>query len=174
MASRNNPYSRDPNLAAAFSNIASMFAPPSGADQAGYAAAGLNNAKRQQLQWLFDNSSDPSAAARSALTGVQTYGNTPAGFMQTDATTRRGQDVAARTSVDNNIRDNTRAMTQTRYGDIKEGDIRPALPGSVAALYGMPEQPEQRGIVKLGQNQMAVGPDGSTVTGINRPLTMDE
>lgn len=174
MASRNNPYQRDPNLAKAFDNIASLFAPPGGTDAAGYAAAGLNNAKRQQLEWLFQNSSDPTAAARSALTGVQTYGNTPEGFAKADATTRRGQDITAGTARDNNIRDNARAMATTRYGAIGEGQILPELPQSVAGMYGLPAAPAQTGVVKLGQNQTATLPDGTTMTGINRPQTMDE
>lgn len=174
MASRNNPYATDPNLAKAFDNIASLFAPPSGADASGFAAAGLNNAKRQQLEWLFQNSSDPTAAARSALTGVQTYGNTPEGFNKTDLTTRRGQDVTAGTARENNIRDNARAMATTRYGAIGEGQILPELPQSVAGMYGLPAAPAQTGVVKLGQNQTATMPDGSTMTGINRPQTMDE
>lgn len=174
MASRSNPYQRDPALAQAFNNIASMFGPPSGADASGFAAAGLNNTKRQQLEWLFQNSADPTAAARSALTGVQTYGNTPEGFNKSDATTRRGQDVSASTARENNIRDNARAMATTRYGAIGEGQILPELPGSVASMYGLPAAPAQNGMVKLGQNQMAVMPDGTTATGINRPQTLDE
>lgn len=174
MASRNNPYQRDPNLAKAFDNIASLFAPPGGTDAAGYAAAGLNNAKRQQLEWLFQNSGDPTAAARSALTGVQTYGNTPEGFMKSDATTRRQQDLTAATTRENNIRDNARAMATTRYGAIGEGQILPELPQSVAGMYGLPAAPAQTGVVKLGQNQTATLPDGTTMTGINRPQTMDE
>lgn len=174
MARRPNPYQRDPALASAFSNIAQMFAPPSGADAAGFASAGLNNAKRQQLEWFFQNPNDPTASSRSALTGTQTYGNTPAGFMQSDATTRRGQDVTASTSRANNAADNQRAMAQTRYGAVGEGQILPAMPGSVAEMYGLPEQPEQRGAIKLSQNQTATLPDGTTMTGINRPVTMDE
>ena len=174
MAPRNNPYATDPNLAKAFDNIASLFAPPGGTDAAGYAAAGLNNAKRQQLEWLFNNAADPMAATKSALTGVAAYGNTAEGFNKTDATNRRGQDITAATARENNIRSNATDFAKTRYGAIGEGQILPELPQSVAGMYGLPAAPAQTGVVKLGQNQTATLPDGTTMTGINRPQTMDE
>ncbi len=175
MASRNNPYARDPALAKAFDNIAGMFAPPSGADAAGWAAAAAKKAEAQRLSWLFDNSADPSASARSALTGVQGYGQTPAGFGMTDATTRRGQDVTARTSTGNNTRDNSRAMAQTRYGALSEGQVLPAMPGSVAGMYGLPEETETvAGALKLNQGQDAVLPDGQRVAGPSKPLNESE
>lgn len=179
MARRPNPYNGDPNLRAGFDNIAAMFAPPSGSDLAGYAAAGLNNQKRQQLAEYYKMASDPNASRDV----VDRYGVATGVFSPTQsyhkidvdsADTRRGQDITAGTARDNNLRDNARAMAATRYGDIKEGDIRPAMPASVASMFGLPEQPEQRGTVKLSQNQTATLPDGSTMTGINRPQTMDE
>lgn len=179
MARRPNAYATDPNLARAFQSISDLFAPPSGTDAAGYAAAGLNNAKRKQLEEFYRMATDPNASHDV----VDRYGVASGAFNPTqsyykigvdDATTRRSQDITAATNTANNIRDNQRAVVQTRYGDLKEGDTRVVLPGSVAGMYGLPEQPEQRGIVKLGQNQTATLPDGTTMTGINRPQTMDE
>ena len=185
MAPRNNPYATDPNIAKAFQNIADLFAPPTGADASGFAAAGLNNAKRQQLEWLFNNSSDPTAAARSALTGVQTYGNTPEGFNKTDATTRRGQDlttaattrgqdITAATSRDNNLRDNARAVAATRYGALSEGQVLPEMPQSVASMYGLPASGPVVGAMKLNQGQDAVTADGQRVEGPRKPLSETE
>lgn len=44
MATRNNPYYADPNLAKGFDNLAAMFAPPTGSDLYGYAKAGAEKA----------------------------------------------------------------------------------------------------------------------------------
>ena len=174
MYARANPYARDPALSQAFDSIAKMFAPPSGTDAAGWAAAAAKKAEAEQKQWIYDNATDPLAAQRSSLLGIQSYGNTAPGFMQTDATTRRGQDLTAQTSAANNVRDNNRAMAQTRFGPVAEGQTMPALPESLASMYGLPAQPEQRGVIKLGQNTIASLPGGEQLSGINRPQTMDE
>lgn len=176
MATRANPYYSDPNLAKAFNNLAGMFAPPGGTDLAGYATAAAKRAETERLKWLFDNASDPMAAQRAAVLGIQSYGNTKPGFDQTDATNRRGQDVTAATARANNAADNNRAMAQTRYGALSEGQVLPAMPGSVASQFGLPAVTEpQTGIVKLSQNQIAANVPGvGTLQGINRPQTMDE
>lgn len=173
---RTNSYYHDPALAKAFDNLAGMFAPPGGTDLAGYATANAKRQEAEQRKWLFENAMTPEAAARAAATGVANYGNTLQGFQQTDATTRRGQDVTAQTSVGNNQRDNNRAMAQTRYGALSEGQSLPAMPQSVADQYKLPaaEDP-QAGIVKLNQNQIAANVPGvGTLQGNMRPTTMDE
>lgn len=165
MASRSNPYQRDPALAQAFNNISAMFAPPSGGDAAGFATAAAKKAEAERLAWLFQNSADPTASARAALTGVQGYGQTPAGFMQTDltnrrgqdvtaATARRGQDITADTTLRTNAADNTRASVTSLYGALSPGAVRPAVPAEVAATVGLPALPE--------------------VVGSSRPQTLDQ
>lgn len=181
MARRPNPYQRDPALASAFSNIASMFAPPSGSDVANYAIANAKRAEAERAAQLDAVARNPNLAPdemrvldqRMAI-GAGGWNNSRWKIGMDDATTRRGQDVTASTSRANNAADNQRAMAQTRYGAVGEGQILPAMPGSVAEMYGLPEQPEQRGTIKLSQNQTAALPDGATMTGINRPVTMDE
>lgn len=123
---RPNPHFNSPQMAQAASNLASLFAPPSGGDAAGWATAKAKQEEAQRLQWLFDNFSDESASQRSALTGVQGYGQTPEGFRynvdQTSATQRYGYDTQAATgryghdrtfdaSRLNNADDNVRALT---------------------------------------------------------------
>lgn len=174
MARRPNPLQRDPNLTAAFENLAAMFAPPSGADAAGFATAAAKKAEMERAAWFFNNSGDPTASSRSSLLGLQAYGATPAGFAATDATTRRGQDVTAATSRANNEADNKRAIVAARFGPMNEGQTVDAMPASIAGMYGLPELPASRGAVKLSQNQVADMPDGSRLTGINRPMTTDE
>jgi len=180
MARRPNSYYRDPALASAFSNIAQMFAPPSGSDAAGFAAAALNRQKQQQLADFYRQATDPNASrdvvdrfgvAAGVFNPTQSYFK-----IGTDsADTRRGQDITATTSRENNIRDNARSMAQSRYGALSEGQILPAMPGSVAAMYGLPEQPDVvSGSMKLSQGQDAVLPDGQRVEGPRKPLNESE
>lgn len=123
---RPNPHFNDPAFAQAASNLASLFAPPSGSEASGWANARAKNEEAQRLQWLFDNFGDESASQRSALTGVQSYGQTPEGFRynvdQNNATQRYGYDTQATTgryghdrtfeaSRLNNADNNVRALT---------------------------------------------------------------
>lgn len=105
MPIRPNIYLNNPQLQAAASNIASLFEPPSGADVANYALADERRAKLNQLAWLFENPDDPTASKRSALTGVQGYGQTPDGFTYN---VDRGYQAA----TENNVRDNARVLSE--------------------------------------------------------------
>lgn len=125
-------------LAQGFQNIASMYAPPSAQDLQSYAAAGLGNQKRQQLDWLFANATDPTASARSSLIGVQGYGDTPAGFMATDATKRYGIDTQAATDVTVGAGHDKANMFGTLYSPLNPGQVRPAVPENEAAMFGLP------------------------------------
>ena len=176
MAIQSNRYN-DPALGEAFNNIASIFAPPGAQDLVGYATAKAKKEDAERLAWLFANANDPLASARSAVTGVQTFGNTPSGFFQTDATNRRGQDVTASTSIANNAADNTRALAtnaadneralatntadnsrsfaETMYGmTLAPGEMTVPLPSSVADMYSV----EPRG----------------TIAGAPKPLSLTE
>lgn len=166
---RSNRYN-DPALGDAFNNIASIFAPPSAQDMAGYATANAKKQEAEQLSWLFNNASDPSASSRAALTGVQSYGNTPSGFYRSDATDRRGQDITANTSITNNAADNDRMLAtnaadneralatnvnDNRFGlaeqfmsPLNPGQVQPGLPASVAGAFGVPELPRAEGNAK--------------------------
>lgn len=179
MASRNNPYQRDPALAAAFSNIAGMFAPPSGSDAAGFATANAKRAEAQRLADLFayskDLSYDRGAFERQAIAaGIYNPSQSFYSVDQGNATTQRGQDITARTAVGNNIRDNSTKAFQTRYGALSEGQVLPAMPGSVAGMYGLPESGVVAGSMKLSQGQDAVLPDGQRVEGPRKPLSETE
>src|SRR5690606_11669467 len=102
MAIRANKYS-DPALGAAFENIASMFAPPSAADSANYAQAGLDNQKKTQLAEFFRIAQDPNVDRRvfdqlGVVTGNGTIANGYYGVDEGEKTLRRGQDVVSATS----------------------------------------------------------------------------
>jgi hypothetical protein len=116
MVTRPNPHFNSPQMAQAASNIASLFAPPSGGEASGWANARAKQEEADRLKWLFDNYNDASASQRSALTGVQGYGQTPEGFRYTvdqgNATQRYGHDRTFDASRLNNADDNTRALTE--------------------------------------------------------------
>lgn len=149
----------DPALGAAFQNIAGLFAPLSAQDTAGYAAARAKTQQAEQLAWLFNNPNDPTASSRSALTGVQSFGNTPTGFGMTDATNRYGIDTDAKTKLTTNQADNARALEAERmkgqFGlagqfmtPLNEGQVQPGLPEGVAGAFGVPVLPRTEGLPK--------------------------
>lgn len=116
MPIRRNPHFNDPAFANAAAGLAELFAPPSGAEASGWATAQAKKDEAARLQWLFDNYGDASASQRSALTGVQTYGATPEGFRynvdQATGAQKYGYDRTYQASTENNVRDNTRALTE--------------------------------------------------------------
>lgn len=170
MPTRRNPYA-DPALAQAFNNIAGMFAPPGGADLAGYATAAAKRAEAERMAWLFNNSQDPTASARSALTGVQGYGQTPAGFGMTDATNRRGQDIEASTKLRQTELQESGQTTRTMLAPVGQGQTR-FVPPTIAGMYGVPQQ--QIGAVELKPGERTVLPDGRTLDGPAPALTTDQ
>lgn len=143
----------DPALGAAFSNLAQMFAPPSGADLSGYAAAAAAKEKAARLSELFNYAKDPNFdqarfdrmnVAGGNYAPSQSYYSVDLG----DATTRRGQDVVAATSRANNANTVQGSVLGQLYGPLNPGQVRPAVPADVASLVGMPAITEAAGTPK--------------------------
>lgn len=166
MAVRQNRFYHDPNIGAAFSNLAAAFAPPDAQDVAAYTVANAKREEAARLAELFNYAKDPSfnqsqfdrlgvAAGRYAPT--QSY----YAVDTNDATNRRGQDISARTSITNNAADNARALREremieaaatgrnsadnTRaaitalFGPLSQGQVRPSVPAEIAGKVGLPE-----------------------------------
>lgn len=118
------PIYNNPAIGQAFENLAGMFAPPSGQDAAAWAAANAKNAEAKRLADFYGAATslptdayDRQAAALGIFSPTQGFG----ARNMADATTQRGQDVAARTSIANNVLSN---QTQ-RYGiDVGSSDAR--------------------------------------------------
>ncbi|MCY0148304.1 hypothetical protein OEG84_11430 [Hoeflea sp. G2-23] len=112
MPVRSSGYFNNPAFAQAASNLTALFAPPSGADAAGWANANAKKAEAARLQMLFDNPNDPNFDRRNIAVG--NYNPTQSFYAQdqNNATTMRGQDVTAATSRSNNAADNVRALTE--------------------------------------------------------------
>lgn len=88
-------------------------------------------------------------------------------------------------TLQTNAADNRRAMAQTAlttqsglvgtmFGPVGQNQVRPALPGTIAGMFGLPEIPEARGPVIAGQGDTITLPDGRTLTGAQKPMSEDE
>lgn len=145
MAIRSSIYN-NADIGQGFSNLAQLFAPPSAQDAAAYATAQALRDKNRRLQYLFDNPNDPNFDRENIAVG--NYAPTSSFYAQdqNNSTTRRGQDITAATSRANNAADNARAFAQTRFGALNQGQMLPAVPGSIASQFGLPEaQPVVQG-----------------------------
>ncbi|CDZ55109.1 hypothetical protein [Neorhizobium galegae] len=173
-----NRYYNDPQIGQAFSGLAQMFAPPSGADLAGYATAGAKKAEAARLAELFTYAQDPALdKSRFDRMGQATGQWTPsAGYY--------GVDTTAATSRSNNAADNTRAL--------KEREMQEA--GALARLYATPVtaaegatvyMPEQTagaaglprvlaGNIATSQGERVTTPDGRVYEGAAKPLSAPE
>ncbi|MFY7925561.1 MAG: hypothetical protein ACOVN5_07105 [Aquidulcibacter sp.] len=100
MSVQNNRYFNDATMAQAASNLASLFAPPSGADLSGYAAAKATREKAQYLADLIANPNDPTADRRATYLGAYAPTQSWEALRMGDATTRRGQDIGASTELE--------------------------------------------------------------------------
>lgn len=129
MPIRSNMYNDD-SIASLFSNVASALAPPSGTELASLSTAGLNNQKRQQIADLFANPNQPDFDRRGIVAGL--YNPTQSFYAQNqnDATTRRGQDVTARTDI-----------TKSMLAPVAQDAVR-YVPPSIADLYGVNQRQE--------------------------------
>lgn len=163
----------NPAMAQAAQNLASIFAPPSGSDLAGYANAGLTNTRRSQLEWLFANPNDPTASHRSALTGVQGFSQTPTGFGMTDATNRRGQDISASTALDVARLSNEAANWRHVNTPITANENQTVyLPEELQDATGLADI--IFGNVNVAPGETSHLSDGRVVAGAEKPMTESE
>jgi hypothetical protein len=148
MAIRPNRYN-DPALGAAFDNIASIFAPPSAQDMAGLATARAKKEEADRMAWLFANPNDPLADRKATMAGVYAPTSSYYAVDQNTATTQRGQDVTARTAIQNNAADNQRSFAETMYGQaLAPGEVMREVPSAVAGMFGMGQIPSAAGAPK--------------------------
>lgn len=182
-----NRYFNDPSLGQAFSNLANVFAPPSGSDLAGYAAAKQKREEAARLAELFNYAKDPNydqaqADRMGVLGGLYAPTQSYHAVGVHDATARRGQDVTASTSRANNAADNARALeaarlanttdiTQSLLAPVGEGATR-FVPPSIADMFGLPGT--QVGNVAAAPGERIVTPDGREIMGAPKPLSETE
>lgn len=192
MPIRMNGYFNNPQIGQAFANLSSMFAPPDGSEAASWAQARARNEASARNRVLFDYSQRPGAnfdqsqfdrmnIANGSYSPNQSYYAVDANT----ATTRRGQDVTAQTSIANNQADNAQRDRQAalnsqteifknQYGALNEGQTRPGVPENAGRMFGFPSIAPQSGAMKVSPGEQAVMPDGRVILGAPKPLTMDE
>lgn len=138
----------NPELAVAAQNIAAMFAPPSATEAAAYSTARANNQKADIVARLAQNPEYQGFDHQSILADLYDPTQSFIRVNMDDATTRRGQDITAQTSIANNALDNRTSVIGDMFGSLAPGEMRPALPGDIAGMYGLPALPAAQGNVK--------------------------
>ena len=184
MPVRRSRYYNNPELGAAFDNIAQMFAPPSAADTAAYASAKERNAEAKakteaaaRLAELYDytkNSADYDRAYADRLAigaGAYDPSNSYYSVDQTNETSRS-----------NNAADNRRALDQTRLqqsGETSRAMLTPIgkdqvriVPPKLADLYDV--SGTQTGIVGASEGETLRLPNGEIFRGTPKPLTEEQ
>lgn len=145
MTTRQNPlagrYFNDPNFAAAISNLAGAFAPPSPEE---YLLAEqvkgerLTNDTRNRMLGLAGDDFDKLGIVGDLYDPSNSYYS-----VDTEAATaRRGQDVTAETALNKAVIDGTYGLAGTKLG---YGDTMPGLPPEIAAAIGAPAFAPQSG-----------------------------
>jgi len=186
MAVRSRRYYND-QIGSTFDGLANLFDDPTGAKAAVHARASAlrdEAARKNDFAYLAADAGvgrdqlDRAAMAAGLWNPNQSYYNVD----QSNATTRRGQDITSQTSIFNNNADNQRALTIGRENNensiiraamdpIAQGQTR-FLPPEVAQRLGMPEQ--QRGILSMSPGEKAILPDGTEIYGNAKPLSETE
>lgn len=150
-----NGYYNSPQMAQAFANLGQIFAPPSAQDSAAFATARARNQQAAQLASLFDYARDGAGFDQTTFdrmgqaAGQWNPSNGYYGVDTTANTARRGQDITAATSLENNRADNARQAVTSLYGALNPGQVAPALPPEISAAIGLPSVGERRGAAPI-------------------------
>ncbi|TGT63717.1 hypothetical protein EN813_010120 [Mesorhizobium sp. M00.F.Ca.ET.170.01.1.1] len=158
MSFKTSQFFNSPQMAAAASNLASLFEPPSGADAAGWAEANARKAAAGRLTELFDYSKRPdydqAMADRMAIgAGVYQPNQSYYSVDQQNATSRANDAADNARAIQTNSADNARALEVGQingladlYRPVGEGEVRPAIPADVAGRFGVTrELPAEQG-----------------------------
>lgn len=145
----------------AFSNLASLFRPPSGQELAGYANAAATRADARRRAELYAAAQNPETAwdildRLSFGAGLQNGGQTlqavdrnNARALQERGMMESGMD--RRNAADNeralatNRLDNQRSIIADLFGPLNQGQTAPAVPAQIADIFSLPEIGERRG-----------------------------
>jgi hypothetical protein len=156
------PIYNNPALGQAFDNLTKLFAPPSGADLAGYATSAATRQKTGQLAQMFAQAQDAANFNQAQFDreniAVGNYVPTQSyqAQDQNNSTAMRGQDVTAATAIANNTADNARAVATnqednkrallgTLFSPVAQDAVQPELPGAIAQQFGLPDIPAVAG-----------------------------
>lgn len=180
MAIRSNRFFNSPQMAQAAANLASLFEPPSGADEAGYARARADDQQTGMIKAMWDYSQspefDPEIFDRGGIiSNLYDWTGSKYGVDTGAATQRYGYDTQAATTRATNAADNARALQSARETALlqpigaNETQFRPQ---SIVELFDVPES--QTGVVSAAQGETLLLPSGETVMGQAKPLSFEE
>ncbi|MBN8244591.1 hypothetical protein JF546_16355 [Nitratireductor aquimarinus] len=163
MATRRNPlsgrYFNSPGIASAMSNLASAFAPPGADEVLGWEKANAAREEASRLSALWEAAGDDFDRMGVAV-GQWNPNQSFYAVDQSNATTRRGQDIDAavareKFAADNkralaaNAADNKRQAITSMYGALNPGQVAPAVPTEIMEHLGLPAIEERAGAPKL-------------------------
>lgn len=179
MAIRANRYN-DPSLGAAFENIASLFAPMSGSDLAGYPAADLNRGKAAselQKQGLIDMFAQGGDDRIGIAAGLYAPNQSYHAVNTANDTARRGQDISSadtrhgqQLTYDASVYGHDQDLAGTKYAS--DNTLKGTVFGHVAAPLG-------QGEVRMVPDDVTAWATGGQVGGIDqvgapKPLSKTE
>lgn len=144
MSLKPNRAYNNPELGAVFNSVASMFGPPDSGELVNYAQARGLNQKADIIEQL---KGDPryQGADGGVLAGLFNPTQSWRALDMGDATARRGQDIDAATSRENNVRDSQRAFVTSTFQPLNQGQVRPAIPAGVGGFFGVGGLPAVQG-----------------------------
>jgi hypothetical protein len=172
MATRRNPY-HDPSIREGLNNLAGLFAPPSGQEMAGFAAANAKRQEAERLAAIFSNPDPAAAAELAARMGIANYGQTRSGFGKTDATNRRGQDIKASTDLEQERIKGANDIAKLYASPVILSQNQSAImPQQTQQGTGLPQV--LMGIQERDPGKAYALPDGTTAMGPPKPRTSDE
>ncbi|WP_187277244.1 hypothetical protein, partial [Methylobacterium sp. WL103] len=135
----------DPNIGKGFENLAGAFAPPDATDMlAGQKAVELRD-KGARLAELYANPSDPNYDRRATLLGLQTGASSLEAVGLNNATTRATNAADNARALATNANTTRGSTIASLYGALSPGQIRPAVPDTIAGTIGLPPVAEARG-----------------------------
>jgi hypothetical protein len=181
---RTNALQRDPNLAKAFDNIASMFAPPSGADFAASANARATNQNAARIADLYSRAGNAGLtpaemAALDQQMAVQNGGwqNSRWRFQNDSATTLKQTGLNNATTLEQERIKGQNALTLQNAKPVTANQNQAVyLPGQTQTATGL--APVLFGPQELDRGKAYDRPDGAggmtRVMGPAMPRTMDE
>ena len=157
----------DPALGQAFSNLAQLFAPPSGSDLAGYATAKAKKEEAARLAELFNYAKDPNVQQAvfdrlGQATGQWTPSTGYYGVDTTAATARRGQDIGAATELQKQRLANEGELAKLYASPVSVAENATVyLPGATADAAGLPRA--LTGQTSVAQGETVYRADGSVL-----------
>jgi hypothetical protein len=164
MTTRLNRYYNDPNIAAAVSNLSSLFEPPAPQDMLAYSALAKQQAEAAQLAEFQRLAQGGAAADVLDRAGVAAGLYDPTGgFGARDmasadrrygadtsaAASRYGSDRGYAASVENNLRDNQRAAVTDLFGPLNPGQVAPAVPDDLMEALDLPGVAQRQGLAPI-------------------------